>query len=211
MKAKENSAQGKDQDDKRQETQSPNLKLNEKATKNDKEDQSKLNLTQMNEYVSKKKKKTFEYQEKEDAREDQCKPFSLKDLYPEQMREINKILEEYLKVSRAHSLPKRVFHPSPDLRPEALADENLTEMQRTQLAQAQMYYPETGINIPHRYEYDLKDVQQRKQSIEEFVFYRKKFEKSQRAKAANANAASNIFEGKMGLDLNKEMFDPQTM
>ena len=50
-----------------------------------------------------------------------------------------------------------------------------------------MYYQETGIKIPHRYEYDLKDVQQRKQSIEEFVFYRKKFEKSQRAKAANAD------------------------
>lgn len=64
--------------------------------------------------------------------------------------------------------------------------------------------------MPHRYEYDIKDVQQRKQAIEEFVFYRKKFEKSQRAKAANADA-SNPFEGKMGLDLNKEMFDPQTM
>lgn len=210
MKANENQAQGKDQDDKRQETQSPNLKVNQKATK-DKDDQGKLSLTQMNESASKKKKQPFEYQEKENIDDDdddeQNKPFSLKDLDPEQMREINKILEEYIEVPRAHSLPKRVFHPSPDLRPEALADENLTDMQRTQLIEAQMYYQERGIKMPHRYEYDIKDVQQRKQAIEEFVFYRKKFEKSQRAKAANADG-SNPFEGKMGLDLNKEMFDP---
>lgn len=208
MKANENQAQGKDQDDKRQETQSPNLKVNQKATK-DKDDQGKLSLTQMNESASKKKKQPFEYQEKDidDDDDDLQKPFSLKDLDPEQMREINKILEEYIEVPRAHSLPKRVFHPSPDLRPEALADENLTDMQRTQLIEAQMYYQERGIKMPHRYEYDIKDVQQRKQAIEEFVFYRKKFEKSQRAKAANADG-SNPFEGKMGLDLNKEMFDP---
>ena len=43
------------------------------------------------------------------------------------MSEINKILEEYIEVPRAHTLPKNVYHPSPDLRPEALADENLTE------------------------------------------------------------------------------------
>lgn len=208
MKANENQAQGKDQDDKRQETQSPNLKVNQKATK-DKDDQGKLSLTQMNESASKKKKQPFEYQEKDidDDDDDLQKPFSLKDLDPEQMREINKILEEYIEVPRAHSLPKRVFHPSPDLRPEALANENLTDMQRTQLIEAQMYYQERGIKMPHRYEYDIKDVQQRKQAIEEFVFYRKKFEKSQRAKAANADG-SNPFEGKMGLDLNKEMFDP---
>lgn len=94
------------------------------------------------------------------------------------MREINKILEEYIEVPRAHTLPKHVFHPSPDLRPEALADENLTELQKTQLIEAQLFYQESGIKIPHRYEYDIKEVQHRKQAIEEFVFYRKKFEKS---------------------------------
>jgi len=41
-----------------------------------------------------------------------------------------------------------------------------------------MYYQETGIKIPHRYEYDLRDITTRKQNMEEFVFYRKKFEKS---------------------------------
>jgi hypothetical protein len=70
-----------------------------------------------------------------------------------------------------------------------------------------MFYQESGIKIPHRYEYDIKDVTQRKQAIEEFVFYRKKFEKSQRAKQAN-DSSMNPFTGKMGLDLNKEMFDP---
>ena len=73
-----------------------------------------------------------------------------------------------------------------------------------------MFYQESGIKIPHRYEYDIKEVQQKKQEIEEFVFYRKKFEKSQRAKQANESNA-NPFGDNMGLDLNKEMFDPQNM
>lgn len=44
------------------------------------------------------------------------------------MREINHILEEYIEVPRAHSLPKKVYHPSPDLRPDALNDEDLSEV-----------------------------------------------------------------------------------
>ena len=44
--------------------------------------------------------------------------------------------------------------------------------------------------------------------MDEFIFYRKKFEKSQRAKASTLK---NI-DDKLGeLNLNKEMFDPQTM
>lgn len=47
--------------------------------------------------------------------------------------------------------------------------------------------------------------------MDQFRFYRKKFEKSQRAKAANtggANAKTGL-NGKIPpLDLNKEMFDP---
>lgn len=82
----------------------------------------------MNESASKKKKQPFEYQEKELQQDEETKPFSLKNLDPEQMSEINKILEGYIEVPRAHTLPKHVFHPSPDLRPEALADENLTEL-----------------------------------------------------------------------------------
>lgn len=49
--------------------------------------------------------------------------------------------------------------------------------------------------------------------MDEFRFYRKKFEKSQRAKA-NINggvAAGKSISGKITLDLNKEMFDPQNM
>ena len=42
--------------------------------------------------------------------------------------------------------------------------------------------------------------------MDEFIFYRKKFEKSQRAKASNLK---NVDDG--ALNLNKEMFDPQTM
>ena len=42
-----------------------------------------------------------------------------------------------------------------------------------------------------------------------FIFYRKKFEKSQRAKA---NMGKNKFDGNIAnLDLNEEMFDPKTM
>lgn len=51
--------------------------------------------------------------------------------------------------------------------------------------------------------------------MDEFRFYRKKFEKSQRAKAANnggVGTGKDPLGGKMGpLDLNKEMFDPQNM
>lgn len=46
------------------------------------------------------------------------------------MREINKLLMEYIEVPRAHSLPKKHYIPSPDMNPAALEDENLTEMQR---------------------------------------------------------------------------------
>jgi len=42
--------------------------------------------------------------------------------------------------------------------------------------------------------------------MDEFKFYRKKFEKSQRAKAVVHGS-----KGTDGLDLNKEMFDPQNM
>jgi len=43
------------------------------------------------------------------------------------MREINSLLKEYIEVPRAHSLPKRAVIPSPDMRPDALNDENITE------------------------------------------------------------------------------------
>jgi hypothetical protein len=49
--------------------------------------------------------------------------------------------------------------------------------------------------------------------MEEFIFYRKKFEKSQRAKASMTGGASKqVFDGNLAnLDLNEEMFDPKTM
>jgi hypothetical protein len=47
--------------------------------------------------------------------------------------------------------------------------------------------------------------------MEEFIFYRKKFEKSQRAKAQNQEDKTKEPEGIGALNLNKEMFDPQTM
>ena len=46
--------------------------------------------------------------------------------------------------------------------------------------------------------------------MDEFIFYRKKFEKSQRAKASNSTL-KNIDDKVGALNLNKEMFDPQTM
>lgn len=51
------------------------------------------------------------------------------------MREINNLLMEYIEVPRPHSLPKKYVIPSPDMRPAALEDEDLTEMQRQQLEQ----------------------------------------------------------------------------
>ena len=50
--------------------------------------------------------------------------------------------------------------------------------------------------------------------MDEFKFYRKKFEKSQRAKAINTGHVgdkASIVEKMAQLDLNKEMFDPQNM
>ena len=44
--------------------------------------------------------------------------------------------------------------------------------------------------------------------MDEFKFYRKKFEKSQRAKAANDGSKNQHVFGSLKLDLNKEMFDP---
>lgn len=45
--------------------------------------------------------------------------------------------------------------------------------------------------------------------MDQFRFYRKKFEKSQRAKAANTGGAHTGLGGKIPpLDLNEEMFDP---
>jgi hypothetical protein len=49
--------------------------------------------------------------------------------------------------------------------------------------------------------------------MEEFIFYRKKFEKSQRAKASMAGCNNKAtFDGNLAnLDLNEEMFDPKNM
>ena len=124
------------------------------------------------------------------------------------MREINDLLREYIEVPTAHSLPKKCYIPSPDMRPEALHDENLTPQQREHLLQQQMLYQQTGLKLQGRYEYDLRDVQEKKMQMDEFKFYRKKFEKSQRAKAVNTADAKDVTDKMAMLDLNKEMFDP---
>jgi len=110
-----------------------------KGKKKEEDAAATLTLTSMNESAS-KRKKPFEYNEKEsplnkDGTNKEQKLFSLKDLDADQMREINNLLKEYIEVPRAHSLPKKHVIPSPDLRPEALADENLSENQRQQLLQ----------------------------------------------------------------------------
>ena len=74
-----------------------------------------------------------------------------------------------------------------------------------------MYYQQTGIKLSARYEYDIRAVQDKKMQMDEFKFYRKKFEKSQRAKAINTGHVgdkASIVEKMAQLDLNKEMFDP---
>ena len=82
-----------------------------------------LQLTQQNESASKKKQGSPPKE----------KPFALRDLDPEEMREINELLQEYIEIPRPFSMPRRVLVPSPDMRPEALKDEDLTDLQRREL------------------------------------------------------------------------------
>jgi hypothetical protein len=113
-----------------------------KKTGNRNNEKAELKLTAQSESAS-KKKRPFDYIEKEDGSEngqENKKPFALKDLDPEQMRQINKLLMEYMEVPRSHTLPKRVLIPSPDMRPEALEDENLSQMQKAQLIEQQKYF-----------------------------------------------------------------------
>lgn len=121
-----------------------------------------LKLTSLNESAS-KKKRPFEYNEAEkpDSPKKSKLPFALKDLDPDQMREINQVLQEYIEVPRPFSLPRRVLVPSPDMRPEALNDENLSEAQRQELYRIQMEYHETGKKPETHYTYDLHQIQER--------------------------------------------------
>ena len=80
-----------------------------------------LTLTAQNESAQKKAKKPFEY------KEDKHPSFNLRELNPDQMRDINELLREYIEVPTPHSLPKQKLVPSPDLRPEALHNEDLSE------------------------------------------------------------------------------------
>lgn len=72
------------------------------------------------------------------------------------MREVNQLLMQYIDVPKPHSTPKRVFIPSPDMRPEALLNEHLSDLERQQLQQQQLYFQQTGIKIPNRYDYDIR-------------------------------------------------------
>ena len=98
-----------------------------------------LKLTSMNESAQ-KKKRPFDYSEKEDG----DKKFSLKNLNPEQMRELNNLLMQYIEVPRPHSDPRKVQVPSPDMRPEALLDQNLSEEDRRRLQLQQQYFYTSG-------------------------------------------------------------------
>lgn len=69
---------------------------------------------------------------------------------------------------------------------------------------AQKQYAETGKKIPAYYTYDLKEIQERNLLMNEFKYYRKKFEKTQRAKQTNLGE-----KGKLHLD--DDMFDPHKM
>lgn len=96
-----------------------------------------IQLTSQNESAT-KKKRPFEYTEKE--QDEAGGLFSLKDLNPEQMMDLNMILREHIELPRPHSTPKTTYIPSPDMRPEALQDENLTEIERQNLLQQQIYF-----------------------------------------------------------------------
>lgn len=46
------------------------------------------------------------------------------------MKELNQLLMDHIELPQPHSVPKMHYIPSPDMRPEALQDDNLTELQR---------------------------------------------------------------------------------
>lgn len=127
------------------------------------------------------------------------------------MLELNQLLNQHIELPKPHSTPKQNYIPSPDMRPEAIHDENLTEIERQNLMQQQLYFEQTGIQVKGRYEYNIKEVQDRKQLMDEFKFYRKKFEKSQRAKAAITGKKFDANDKIATLDLDQDMFDPQKM
>jgi hypothetical protein len=65
-------------------------------------------------------------------------------------------------VPPAHSLPRKYLIPSPDVRPEALYDQNLSEQEREYLVKQQMLFNKTGMCEGSRYEYDLREVHENK-------------------------------------------------
>ena len=83
------------------------------------------------------------------------------------MQELNAILEQYVDVPKAQSLPNMKYISTPT---GCMTPENQEEFE---LMIAELYKGQ-------RYEFDTNEYEQQRQSLEEFLFYRKKFEQSQK-------------------------------
>ena len=77
------------------------------------------------------------------------------------------------------SEPPKKYYPSPDFRPEAIAE--LDEKQRAILMQ-QYQLEQDGIPQTGRFDYDDEMIQNEKEKLNLFLNYRKQFEMSQQVR-----------------------------
>lgn len=105
------------------------------------------------------KKKTLKFSNKNDQskvsplqpqkKSDDSQAFSLRNLNPSQMKELNTLLESYVEVPRASSLPKYKYIPTP---PGSITSENYEEFQ---FMIAELYKGS-------RYEFDTNDYEKQR-------------------------------------------------
>ena len=114
------------------------------------------------------------------------------------MRDVNQMLEQYIEVPRAQSLPKMKYIPTPgDLSPE---NEEEFELMM------QEFYRNS------RFTYDTTEYEKFKAHLEEFQHYRKKFEQSQRVLFSKANETTAKQATSNGVPiLNLQALDPKQM
>ena len=130
-------------------------------------------------HEAKKRKKLQLYNKNEGGRQaresihlqptliEKSKEFSLKNLNEDQMRELNQMLEQLIEVPKAHSLPRKKYIRSPSASMTPEQDEEF------RFLVAEFYKG-------NRYTYETEDYEKWKVQLQEFLFYRRKFEQSQR-------------------------------
>jgi len=94
------------------------------------------------------------------------------------MQELNQMLEQYIETPKPQSLPRLKYIPSPT---GAMTPENQEEFQ----------FLMNEFYKGNRYTYDTENYERNKLQLDEFLFYRRKFEQSQRAAMASDPKAVN--------------------